>query len=74
MPVNLMRRCCFYFLGFLVAVMTATASRLSDMDLKLDAQTEFAAEIMPVSQDPCVLPECSNPQIGSNCPDYKQEP
>ena len=74
MPVNLMKRCCFYFLGFLVAVMTATASRLSYFDINLDAQTEVALETLPVAQDSCTLPEFTPVESSGVYPLNKPEP
>jgi hypothetical protein len=69
-----MKRCCFYFLGFLVAVMTATASRLSYFDMDLDAQTEVALETRSVAQDSCALPELALVESSGIYPLNKQEP
>ena len=74
MPVNLMKRCCFYFLGFLVAVLVATASRLSYFDVRLDTPTEVALETRSVAQDSCALPEMTLVESTGVYPKNKQEP
>ena len=74
MPVNTMKRCVFYFLGFLAAVGIATASKISHAAVKLSASSEIAAEIIVVPQDSCAISEYTPLENSSVYPDYKQEP
>ena len=75
MAVNIMKRSSFYFLGFLVAVLTATASKLSDFELRLDAGSEVTVEMLPVvAQDSCAIPDLTLVETTDAFPDNKQEP
>lgn len=74
MPVNIMKHCVFYFLGFLAAVGIATASKISHAGIKLSPSTEIAAEIIVVPQDSCAISEYTPLANSSVYHDNKQEP
>ena len=74
MPVNIMKRCVFYFLGFLAAVGIATASKISHAAVKHSPNTEITAEIIVLARDSCAVSEYTPIDHSSVYPDYKQEP